>query len=105
MHNRRFLCLLDLLYDAVKQGRAPNTVLSLSRRLKQEMIVLCSLAPFIFCDLRASVSRDVHVVDASSKKFASCSAPINKTVSKELLRHCQEGQMVQALESYSSLAS
>ncbi|CAE8616450.1 unnamed protein product, partial [Polarella glacialis] len=76
MHNRRFLCLIYLLYDAVKQGRAPNTVLSLSRRLKQEMIVLCSLAPFIFCDLRASVSRDVHVVDASSKKFACCSAPI-----------------------------
>ncbi|CAE8591274.1 unnamed protein product [Polarella glacialis] len=88
MHNRRFLCLIDLLYDAVKQGRAPNTVLSLARRLTQEMIVLCSLAPFIFCDLRASVSRDVHVVDASSKKFASCSAPIDKTFSKELLRHC-----------------
>ena len=87
LHHRRSFCLLDLCYEAVKRFDRTD-VIQMSRRLKQEFLSLCILAPFMYADLRAGFGSELQMVDASSEKIAVVKAEVPSHVVKELSRHC-----------------
>ena len=64
---RRSLCLLELIYEAMR-GREMEDVLRLSGRLRMELLSLVIMASFLRTDLRAVSSSRLFQVDASSKK-------------------------------------
>ena len=84
-HNRRFYCLLDLAYEM--PHRFPRTsVVRMSRRLKQELLTVCIVAPFIHTNLRAPFVNELVMTDASSSKIAGVHASVPASVVQELSR-------------------
>ncbi len=86
LHHRRFLCLLDLSYDACRAFRSIDVV-KLSRRLVQELTVIALLAPFMYSDMRSLPSPRLYTTDASNSTYAACSATISASASTELIRY------------------
>jgi hypothetical protein len=82
---RRTLCLLELVYEALR-GRELDDVLRLSGRLRSELLSLVLLAPLLQANLRAAPDDRLWLVDASSQKLAVVSTPIPPSLSKELGR-------------------
>ena len=82
---RRFLCLMDVIFDAlsVVDQRA---VVRLSAALKDELISLAILAPLAATDLRAAFSDKLIATDASLDCIAAVRATVPVHVSRELCR-------------------
>jgi len=86
MYGRRFLCSMDLCFEATK-GRKQTDVLKLSRALKSEMISWVIFCPIVRIDLRLKPPGDLYLVDASKSKIATVKAEIPTSIGRELLRH------------------
>ena len=82
LHNRRFLCLIDLCYDVISRF-VSSDVVELSLRM-QELTMIAVLALFIFTDMRSLVSTERFTVDASSQKMAVSSTLIPYEAAREL---------------------
>ena len=67
LHQRRCFCLLDLCYEAVKRFERTDEI-QMSRSLKQELLSLCILAPFMFGDMRACFVGEIQMIDARLQK-------------------------------------
>ena len=55
--------------------------------LRQELLVLCALAPCIFANLRAQPTERLTLVDASDWGIAVVDAPLSTQAARELYRH------------------
>ena len=97
MHNRRLLCLLDLVYEAMR-GRPQHGILRLSRNLRVELLMAAALLPFARTDLRLAAPASLWMVDASLRKIAAVSAALPPIIGKELVRHtCRKGRWARLL--------
>ena len=97
MQRRRCLCLLDLVYDALR-GRDPTDVLQLSPLLREELMTLVVVAPVALTELRARPSSHLYMTDASSHTIASCRCPLPPAIAQELVRYtCRRGRWARLL--------
>jgi len=87
LYRRRMLCLLDLVYDAVR-SRHLDEVLRLSQALRFELFSLAVTSCCAWTNQRATVIDKVYAADASLSKIAACVAAVPHPVAKELRRHC-----------------
>ena len=82
---RRFLCLMDVIFDALSVDDQ-KAVVRLSAELKGELLSLAILAPLATMDLRAVFSDKLIATDASLDCIAAVRATIPLHLSKELCR-------------------
>ncbi len=82
---RRFLCLMDVIFDALTV-EDQKAVVRLSHELKGELLSLAILAPLATMDLRAAFSDKLIATDASLDCIAAVRATIPVHLSKELCR-------------------
>jgi len=86
VYRRRCMCLLDLIFDAVK-GRKPGDVLRLSPALRTELLLVSTLAAQFYSNLRSATDCEIGCVDASNRKRAACVAPLPQGAVRELTRY------------------
>ena len=94
---RRALCLLDLVFEAVK-GRELEDIICLSPALSSELLAVALLAPTLCADWRAAPPRQIDLVDASSRKIAAGHAAMPAPIASELFRRAfRRSRWVKAL--------
>lgn len=87
LFRRRFLSLLDSLFSHIR-GRDPRSIVSLSGRLRSDLIIFATLLPFSATNLRCKFQSRIVATDASSWGEAGCYANVPKPIVKELHRYC-----------------
>ncbi|CAE7637381.1 unnamed protein product, partial [Symbiodinium necroappetens] len=85
-YRRRLLSLLNHIY-VIQRGKSRDAIVPSTPGLRAELFVLCALAPFIVCDMRASSSGCLVCTDASDMVGAGACVNIEKVWAKELHRH------------------
>ncbi len=83
---RCFLCLMELIFDAIHCGAARSTVIRLSPSLKCELLTYRILGPLVVLNLRAKTIGSIHATDASGWGMAGVSAELPVPLAKEAFR-------------------
>ena len=87
LFRRRFLSLLDSLFEACAIAEKLGRSVSLAGRVKSDLLVMVALMPLAAANLRAPVSSRILASDASNWGEAACFAKVPPFVAKELYRH------------------
>lgn len=84
--------LLSLLSDVFHEGEqfGQRDIFRLSTGSKQELLLLCTFAPFAYTNLRASPIDKVFCSDASLTGSGVCVASVSKSVTLELCRAAEQ---------------
>ena len=84
--------LLSLLSDVFHEGGSlgQREIFQLSTGSKQELLLLCVVAPFAYTNLRASPINKVFCSDASMAGGGVCVAPVSESVTLELCRAAEQ---------------
>ena len=86
LYRRRFLCLLDSLFQASRRDDMQE-VFRLDGRALSDLLMLSILLPLAATNLRAKAPCAVAASDASNWGEAAVVAPIPELIGKELVRH------------------
>ena len=87
LFRRRMLSLLQVCYSALQSGSQRRDVLRLSVELKEELLLMISLAPLAATFLRTKDCRSVYASDASSWGWAIVKASLPLFLRDEIHRH------------------
>lgn len=87
MIRRRLLSLVNLVFAAISACEEPGHVIRLSGSLKSELLTFCVLGQLAVVNLRARTLTSIHATDSSSWGMAAVSAPLDKHLAREALRH------------------
>ena len=83
---RRFMSVLEEIYCA-QRGRERKEIVSLSRELREELLLAAALIPLTSIDFRLEASPHLVASDASTTKEAAVCCAIGKEATEELHRH------------------
>ena len=86
LYRRRFLCLLDSLFESFR-GREDRCLVTITGQLRSDILMLVSLLPLAVSNLRAGIPQEIYASDASNWGEAAVWSPLEEQVGKELLRH------------------
>ncbi len=84
---RRFMSLMELIFEGIHCGAPESSVIRLSRELKDELLSYCLLGPLVVVNLRAETLGEIHATDSSGWGSAAVSATIGRSLAKEAMRH------------------
>lgn len=87
LFKRRLLSLLNVCYDALQRQEDRRAVLRLSASLKDELLLVISLAPLAATYLSARDSAYLYESDASTWGIAVCRARLPRWLQGEIHRH------------------
>ena len=83
---RRFMSLMEIIFQAVSCGAAASSIVRLSRELRDELLSFCILGPMVAVNLRATTLGEIHATDSSGWGSAAVSAEISCSLAREAMR-------------------
>ena len=86
LFRRRLMSLMDSLFGSYRNEN-PRSMLKLSGRLHDDLLLMVMLMPLAACNLRASVSNRITATDASNTAEAAVVASLPDFTAREIYRH------------------